>query len=170
VYTTGQGVHGFTLDPAIGEFLLSHPNIRIPEPARYYSTNQGYERYWREGVRRFTHWLQGLDGETEPLSARYIGSLVGDFHRNLLAGGIYYYPSDSRDPALQTGKLRLTYESAPLAFIAEQAGGAASDGRQPILDIQPESLHQRTPLFIGSRALVRMAERCLAQYDQPPGG
>jgi fructose-1,6-bisphosphatase I len=164
VYTTGQGVHGFTLDPAIGEFLLSHPNIRIPEPARYYSTNQGNERYWSEGVQRFTQWLQGLDGETEPLSARYIGSLVGDFHRNLLAGGIYYYPADSHNPDLQTGKLRLTYESAPLAFIAEQAGGAASDGRHPILDIQPENLHQRTPLYIGNRSLVRMAERCLAQY------
>lgn len=161
VYTTGQGVHGFTLDPAIGEFLLSHPNIRLPEKPKYYSANQGYARYWSEGVRRFTAWLQGLDGEREPLSLRYIGSLVGDFHRNLLAGGIFYYPAETGKP---TGKLRLAYEAAPLAFIMEQAGGYASDGQRDILDIEPESLHQRTPLFIGNRELVQRAEQFLAQY------
>ena len=158
VYTTGSGVHGFTLDPTIGEFLLSHPNIRIPAEPAYYSVNQGYENYWSNKVLRFTRYLQGADGKRKPLSARYIGSLVGDFHRNLLAGGIYYYPADSRDPKIPHGKLRLLYEAAPLAFIAEQAGGYASDGAQRILDIQPDSLHQRVPLFIGSRELVEKAE------------
>jgi fructose-1,6-bisphosphatase I len=165
VYTSGSGVHGFTLDPAIGEFLLSHPNIRIPDKPRYYSVNQGNEKYWSEGIRRFTNYLQGLEGDSKPLSARYIGSLVGDFHRNLLAGGIYYYPADTQDPYKPQGKLRLLYEANPLAFIAEQAGGCGSDGRQNILDIQPESLHQRTALFIGSRELVEKAEQYIRQYD-----
>jgi fructose-1,6-bisphosphatase I len=165
VYTTGNGVHGFTLDPSIGEFLLSHPNIRIPARAKYYSTNQGYEKYWSEGVRKFTHWMQALDESREPLSARYIGSLVGDFHRNLLAGGIYYYPADTRDPRLPGGKLRLLYEASPLAFIAEQAGGYGSDGVRSILDVQPVSLHQRVPLFIGHRGLVEKAEYFIRQYD-----
>lgn len=164
VYTSGSGVHGFTLDPSVGEFLLSHPNIRIPEIPAYYSVNQSYEKYWGEGVKRFTRYLQGLD-ETDPgLSARYIGSLVGDFHRNLLAGGIFYYPADSRDPGKPHGKLRLLYEAAPLAKIAEQAGGYASNGYIDILDIQPESLHQRTPLFIGNRDLVRRAEEFIQGY------
>ena len=124
VYSTGQGVHGFTLDPSVGEFLLSHPAIHFPAKPQYYSTNQGYERYWSEGVRRYTEWLQGRDGNnSKPLSLRYIGSLVADFHRNLLTGGVFYYPADSKDPALPTGKLRLVYECAPMAFLAEQAGG-----------------------------------------------
>ncbi len=165
VYTTGSGVHGFTLDPRLGEFLLSHPNIRIPEKPKYYSVNHGYEKYWSEGVRRFTHYLQGLDGEAKPLSLRYIGSLVGDFHRTLLSGGIFYYPADTKDPSKPHGKLRLLYEAAPLAFIMEQAGGYASDGRQNILDIQPETLHQRTPLFIGNRYLVEKAEEFIRTYD-----
>jgi fructose-1,6-bisphosphatase I len=165
VYTTGHGVHGFTLDPTVGEFLLSHPHIRIPEQPKYYSTNQGYERFWSEGVQRFTKRLQGLETESEtPLSARYIGSLVADFHRNLLAGGIYYYPADRRESSIPEGKLRLAYEAAPLAFIAAQAGGYASDGRRDILEIQPGSLHQRTPLFIGSRSLVEMVEDYLRRY------
>lgn len=165
VYTTGHGVHGFTLDPTVGEFLLSHPHIRIPDKPKYYSANQGYERYWSQGVQRFTKRLQGLEFEDEaPLSARYIGSLVADFHRNLLAGGIYYYPADRRESNKPEGKLRLAYEAAPLAFIAAQAGGYASDGRRDILDIQPDSLHQRTPLFIGSRSLVEMAEEYLRRY------
>jgi len=165
VYTTGQGVHGFTLDPYLGEFLLSHNNIRIPQQPRYYSANQGNEQYWSEGVRRFTRYLQGLDGSRNPLSTRYIGSLVGDFHRNLLAGGIYYYPADSQDPTKPQGKLRLLYEAAPLAMIAGQAGGYASDGQQDILDIQPTSLHQRTPLFVGNRELVMKAEAFIQEYD-----
>ncbi len=168
VYTTGNGVHGFTLDPIMGEFLLSHYNIKIPEKARYYSVNQGYERFWSTGIQRFTRSLQGLDGQRKPLSSRYIGSLVGDFHRNLLAGGIYYYPADSQDPSKPHGKLRLLYEAAPLAFIAEQAGGYASDGQQRILDIEPEALHQRTPLFIGSRELVESAEQFIQTFDLTP--
>jgi fructose-1,6-bisphosphatase I len=164
VYTTGQGVHGFTLDPGLGEFLLSHLDIHIPARPRYYSVNQGYEQYWSTGVRQFTRWLQGLDQESpcQPLSSRYIGSLVADFHRNLLAGGIFYYPADIRKPE---GKLRLVYEAIPLAFIAEHAGGSASNGRCNILDVQPESLHQRTPLFVGNRELVEQAEEFISRYD-----
>jgi len=165
VYTTGSGVHGFTLDPSMGEFLLSHPNIRIPETPKYYSVNHGYDKYWSEGVRRFTRHLQGLEDEPKSLSLRYIGSLVGDFHRTLLSGGIFYYPADSQDPAKPHGKLRLAYEAAPLAFIMEQAGGSASDGQQNILDIQPQMLHQRTPLFVGNRELVNKAEEYLKRYD-----
>ena len=166
VYSTGQGVHGFTLDPSVGEFLLSHPNIRIPENPKYYSVNQGYQKYWSEGVRRYTEWLQGHDGQRKPLSLRYIGSLVADFHRNLLAGGVFYYPADTRDPSKPWGKLRLLYEAIPLSFIAEQAGGYGSDGRRPILDIQPTDLHQRTPLFIGNRDLVEKAEAFIREYDK----
>jgi fructose-1,6-bisphosphatase I len=164
VYTTGHGVHGFTLDPGVGEFLLSHQDIRIPDRPKYYSVNQGYERYWSTGVRRFTRWLQGMDRESprKPLSSRYIGSLVADFHRNLLDGGVFYYPADTRKPR---GKLRLVYEAIPLAFIAEQAGGCASDGRCNILDVQPKGLHQRTPFFIGNRELVEQAEEFISRYD-----
>ncbi len=163
VYSTGQGVHGFTLDPGVGEFLLSHPDVCVPERTKYYSANQGHEQYWGEGVRRFTRWLQGMDRENprKPLSGRYIGSLVADFHRNLLEGGIYYYPADTRN---LRGKLRLVYEAIPLAFIIEQAGGYASDGHCNILNVQPESLHQRTPLFIGNRELVEQAEEFISDY------
>ncbi len=158
VYTTGQGVDGFTLDPSVGEFLLSHPNICIPQEPKYFSVNLGYRKFWSEGVNRYTDYLQGMDGKMQALSLRYVGSLVADFHRNLLAGGVFYYPADTIDPKKPQGKLRLTYEAAPLAFVVEQAGGYASDGRRNILDIQPETLHQRTPLFIGNRALVEKAE------------
>jgi fructose-1,6-bisphosphatase I len=153
VYSTGNGVQGFTLDHTVGEFLLTHPDIQIPAKAKFYSVNQGYERYWAREIQEYTNHLQG-----QQLSLRYIGSLVSDFHRNLLGGGIFYYPADTRDPAKPHGKLRLLYEGAPLAFLAEQAGGAASDGTQPILDIEPNHLHQRTPLFIGNRDLVDLAE------------
>jgi len=166
VYTTGSGVHGFTLDPGIGEFLLTHNDIRIPDTPRYYSVNQGHEHYWSEGVRRFTHYLQGFDSEDSTMSMRYIGSLVGDFHRTLLSGGIFYYPADRQDRSRPHGKLRLAYEAAPLAFIMEQAGGYASDGQQNILDIQPQSLHQRTPLFIGNRELVQKAEEFIQRHDE----
>jgi fructose-1,6-bisphosphatase I len=165
VYSTGQGVHGFTLDPSVGEFLLSHPGIRIPEKPAYFSVNLGYRMNWSEGVQRYTDALQGLDGRVKALSLRYVGSLVADFHRNLLAGGVFYYPADSKSPR---GKLRLTYEAAPLAFLAQQAGGYASDGKTGILEIKPASLHQRTPLFIGNRALVEMAGEYIQQYDRVP--
>lgn len=165
VYTTGHGVHGFTLDPHLGEFLLSHPDVRLPEKPRYYSANQGYEPFWSEGVIRFTRYVQGRDAAHKALSLRYIGSLVGDFHRNLLAGGIFYYPADSSDPFKASGKLRLLYEAVPLSFIAEQAGGMGSDGRQNILDIQPETLHQRTPLFVGDRQLVLKAGEFISKFD-----
>jgi fructose-1,6-bisphosphatase I len=165
VYTTGHGVHGFTLDPTVGEFLLSHPHIRIPSPAKYFSVNLGYKLSWSEGVRRFTEYLQGAEGGTKGLSLRYIGTLVSDFHRNLLAGGVFYYPADTKDLKAPSGKLRLLYEASPLAFIAEQAGGYASDGRQRILDIRPASLHQRTPLFIGNRDLVEKVEDLIRKYD-----
>ena len=166
VYSSGHGVHGFTLDPAVGEFLLSHPNITIPEKPAYFSVNLGYRVYWGEGLKHYTDYLQGLDGQIKALSLRYVGSLVADFHRNLLAGGIFYYPADLKDPKTRRGKLRLTYEAAPLAFLVEQAGGYASDGERNILDIKPESLHQRTPLFIGNRDLVVKAEEFIRQYDQ----
>lgn len=155
VYSTGQGVHGFTLDPEIGEFLLSHPSITLPEPPAYYSVNHGYYARWSPGVQKFVRWLQGSEGsDSPPMSERYIGSLVADFHRNLLRGGIYMYPGEVGKPQ---GKLRLLYEANPLAFLIEQAGGMATDGRQPILDMIPTQLHQRVPLFMGNRALVERA-------------
>jgi fructose-1,6-bisphosphatase I len=150
----------------VGEFLLSHPYIRIPKEPAYFSVNMGYRIYWSEGVKRYTDYLQGLDGQTKALSLRYVGSLVADFHRNLLAGGVFYYPSDMKDPKKPQGKLRLTYEAAPLAFLAEQAGGAASDGARSICDIIPDSLHQRIPLYIGNRNLVEKAEEFIHSYDQ----
>lgn len=170
VYTSGMGVHGFTLDPIVGEFLLTHPNIRIPEKPKYYSVNQGYEKFWSEGIRRFTKYLQGDEPDFQGqyckgLSMRYIGSMVADFHRNLLGGGVFFYPADNKDPNFPHGKLRLCYEGAPLAFIVEQAGGTSSNGNQNLLDIQPESLHQRTPMFIGSRDLVEKAEEFIHTYD-----
>lgn len=165
VYSTGQGVHGFTLDPSVGEFLLSHQNITIPETPTYFSVNLGYQKFWDEGVKRYTDFLQGLDGQIKALSLRYVGSLVADFHRNLLAGGVFYYPADRRDPHKPHGKLRLVYEAAPLAFLAENAGGYASDGNQRILDIQPHDLHQRTPLYIGNRHLVERAELLIKEND-----
>ena len=166
VYSTGDGVHGFTLNPEYGEFLLSHPNLTLPDPPAYYSVNAAYYNRWSPGVRRFVDWLQGI-GEAPPsLSARYIGSLVADFHRNLLRGGIFCYPAESlRDE----GKLRLLYEAAPLAFLIKHANGYASNGRRPILDIAPEHLHQRTALFIGNRDLVEQVEAFIRQEDGGDG-
>jgi fructose-1,6-bisphosphatase I len=163
VYTTGNGVHGFTLEPSIGEFLLSHPNIRIPEKGqRIYSVNEGNYGKWAPGQQALVDYLKGMDGQiAKPFSSRYIGSLVADFHRNLLYGGFFMYPADVKN---KNGKLRLLYEAAPLAMIAEQAGGCASDGTRRINDIEPDSLHQRTPLYIGTTEYVELAERFLAGH------
>jgi len=150
VYTTGSGVHGFTLDPTLGEFILSHRNIRIPERAAYISANESNYPKWSDEVRSYVDYLR-----KRSYSSRYIGSLVADFHRNLLKGGMFMYPPDQKSP---TGKLRLLYEAAPLAFVIEQAGGYASDGKGSILDIQPEQLHHRVPLYIGSPFETREAE------------
>jgi len=159
VYTTGQGAHGFTLDPSIGEFLLSHPNIRIPDVGRYLSVNDSYEQHWDDNVRSLMRKYKGLEDGRKAMSTRYVGSLVADFHRNLLGGGIFAYPANAKSPK---GKLRLLYEANPLAFIVEQAGGAACDGAQRVLDIPPTELHQRTPLYIGSKNEVDLAQRVVA--------
>jgi fructose-1,6-bisphosphatase I len=160
VYTTGQGSHGFTLDPSIGEFLLSHPNIKIKDPARYLSVNDAYEQVWDENVKALMRRYRGLEGEQSPMNVRYVGSLVADFHRNLLGGGVFAYPANKKTPK---GKLRLLYEANPLAFVCEQAGGAASNGSMRILDIQPTELHERTPLFIGNKSAVEKAEAMLGR-------
>ncbi|HQP32005.1 MAG: Fructose-1,6-bisphosphatase class 1 [Deltaproteobacteria bacterium ADurb.Bin072] len=152
VYSTGHGVNGFSLDPSVGEFVLSHPNITMPKRGKIYSTNEGNYPYWKQGTREYIDYLKSdKNTRKEPYTTRYIGSLVADFHRNLLKGGIFLYPEDTKDPKKPTGKLRLLYEANPLAFIAEQAGGYASTGYEPILDIQPSGLHQRVPLIIGSK-------------------
>ncbi len=159
VYTSGVGVHGFTLDPSIGEFLLSHPQMRIAEPPKkVYSVNEAYYSRWsREQQRLVTH-LKNEGG----FGSRYIGSFVADIHRTLLQGGLFMYPADKDSPK---GKLRLLYEAAPMAMIVEQAGGRASDGSRRLMEIQPESLHQRTPLYMGSRSFVELAESYLAGRD-----
>jgi len=151
VYTAGNGVHGFTLDPAIGAFVLTSEQMRMPEQGPYYSTNEANETTWPLPYRQFINRLRRgqLNGKT--YSSRYIGSLVADFHRTLLKGGVFLYPPTDKSPQ---GKLRLLYEANPLSFIAEQAGGAAIDGTQRILDLQPASIHQRTSLVVGSRAEV----------------
>lgn len=161
VYSTGQGVHGFTLDPHIGEFLLSHPNIRFPEPPQYYSVNHGNFNKWSGGMQNFVRWLHGGYGESGPhLSERYIGSLVADFHRNLLRGGVFLYPGEENKPE---GKIRLLYEAAPLAFLAQQAGGFASNGTENLMNITPQTLHQRTPIIVGNQWLVEKAEEFIRQ-------
>lgn len=161
VYTMGDGVHGFTLDPLIGEFFLSHENLRLLPTAPTYSINEGNQSRWAPGVRRWVETLKSKDAPGgSPYGQRYVGTLVADFHRTLLRGGIFAYPADKKAP---DGKLRLLYEAAPMAFIAEAAGGAASTGKERILDIVPTSLHQRVPLFIGSRDDVRFAEEMIAK-------
>ncbi|HJS47023.1 MAG TPA: class 1 fructose-bisphosphatase [Gemmatimonadales bacterium] len=162
VYTTGNGVHGFTLDPTIGEFVLSHPGIRLPEVGMYYSVNESRFGRWDRGVQRAVRGLHGdFPDEIKGKNSRYIGSLVADFHRNLVNGGIFLYPGDAASPS---GKLRLLYECAPMAYIAEQAGGAATDGLTRILDLVPEALHQRTPLVIGSRGDVEYVRRTILDH------
>jgi fructose-1,6-bisphosphatase I len=163
VYTAGSGVHGFTLDPAFGEFLLSHPNIQTPKKSKIYSINEGNYLYWHPGLKKYIKYLQEEDATTSrPYSSRYIGSMVADIHRNLLYGGIFMYPADSRNPY---GKLRLQYECNPMAFIVEQAGGRASNGKQRILEVEPDKLHQRMPIFIGSEEDVRMVEKFMAEAE-----
>lgn len=164
VYTTGSGVNGFTLEPSIGEFILSHPDITVPSNGRTYSINAGYWNAFPEGLVKYLRWTHEDDPEARkegrPYGQRYIGSLVSDFHRNLLQGGIYIYPAIPSSPE---GKLRLMYEANPLAFIAEQAGGRATDGHRRILEIEPDNLHQRTPLYIGTEAMVRQVEGFLGK-------
>ncbi len=163
VYTAGDGVHGFTLDPAFGEFLLSHENIKTPKTANIYSLNEGNYKYWHKGLKKYIKYVQDADDRRgKPYSSRYIGSMVADIHRNLLYGGIFIYPADRRSP---NGKLRLLYECNPMAFIVEQAGGRAIDGKRRILDIEPKSLHQRVPIYIGSESAVDMVEKFLASED-----
>ncbi len=161
VYTTGDGVHGFTLDPVVGEFFLSHENLRMPARGSTYSINEGNHGKWSEGVRAWIDTLKSPKAPGgKPYGLRYIGTLVSDFHRTLLRGGVFAYPGDASSP---DGKLRLLYECAPLAFIAEAAGGAASTGTGRVLDVVPTTLHQRVPLFIGSREDVALAESFAAR-------
>lgn len=165
VYTTGHGVNGFTLDPSIGEFCLSHPDMKIPKDGVIYSINEGNYVHFPDGVKKYIKYCQvEEDATSRPYSSRYIGSLVSDFHRNLIKGGVYIYPSTAKS---SKGKLRLLYECNPLAFIVEQAGGVASDGFNRILDTQPKSLHQRSPLFIGSYEMVKKAEEFMLKYSAP---
>jgi fructose-1,6-bisphosphatase I len=162
VYTTGSGVHGFTLEPRIGEFLLSHENIRIPKKGKTYGINEGNYYFWDEKVQNLVEYFKTPDIKTgRPYTLRYTGSFVADFHRNLLKGGIHMYPADSKDPLKPHGKLMLMCEVNPLAFVVEEAGGAASSGFERILDIQPRHLHQRVPVFIGSTDDVRLAEELI---------
>jgi len=163
VYTTGHGVNGFTLQPSIGEFFLSHPNMKIPEDGVIYSMNEGNLNSCEKGVQEYIAWCKVNDKKTNrPYSARYIGSLVADFHRNLIKGGIYIYPGTTKN---KCGKLRMQYECNPLAFIVEQAGGKATDGHRRIMEIVPTDLHQRSPLFIGSKNMVEKVESLIKQYS-----
>jgi fructose-1,6-bisphosphatase I len=161
VYTTGKGVHGFTLDPSVGEFLLSYENMTIPKKSKTYSVNEGNYSKWTKGMQKYINHLKENHKESgRPYSSRYVGSFVADFHRNLLYGGIFIYPADEKN---KNGKLRLMYEANPLSFIVEQAGGRSSDGINRILELEPKTLHQRTPLFIGSEEDVIAAEKFLRE-------
>jgi len=159
VYTTGRGVFGFTYDPSIGEFIMTHSDMKFPAFSKCYSVNESYAFWWDEPVTNFVKWIKTPNKEEKrPYTGRYVGSLVSDFHRNLLYGGIFFYPNDTKSTV---GKLRLMYEAAPLAFIAEQAGGLGSTGFENILDIVPTQIHQRVPLFIGNKKDVEVAEQFL---------
>ena len=161
VYTTGDGVHGFTLDPLVGEFVLSHENIRIPTRASTYSINEGNASKWTPGTKAWIERLKSKDAPGgKPYGLRYVGTLVADFHRTLLRGGVFAYPGDKSAP---DGKLRLLYEASPMAFIAEAAGGAASTGNERVLEVEPTSLHQRVPLIIGSKDDVALAVEMMAE-------
>lgn len=162
VYTTGHGVNGFTLNPAIGTFYLSHPNMEFPEDGKIYSVNEGNYIHFPLGVKKYIKYCQEEEGD-RPYTSRYIGSLVSDFHRNMIKGGIYMYPKSSKN---SNGKLRLLYECNPMAFLAEQANGKASNGFQRILDVQPTELHQRVPFFCGSKNMVEKAESFMSEYSE----
>jgi fructose-1,6-bisphosphatase I len=163
VYTTGGGVNGFTLDPSIGEFCLSHRNMQIPKMGKIYSINQGNFGSFPEGVKQYVRYCKQEDKATKrPYSLRYTGSMVADIHRTLIVGGIFIYPPTKDSP---NGKLRLLYECNPMSFIVEQAGGRATNGFERILNIQPKELHQRTPIFIGSEDMVRKAEEFMKEYS-----
>jgi fructose-1,6-bisphosphatase I len=166
VYTTGNGVHGFTLDPSIGEFILSHPWMKIPSPGqRIYSTNEGNFRNWTPRQRRLVEHLKGLDGVNEdPYSLRYVGSMVADVHRTLLYGGLFMYPADAKHPK---GKLRLLYEASPMAMIIAGAGGRATDGERDILSIEPTDLHETTPLYLGSPECMDLVDEFLSTDPEP---
>lgn len=160
VYTTGNGVNGFTFDPGIGVFVLSHPEMVFPEKGKIYSMNEGNFYRSSKGIQEFIKYAQTIDEPTNrPYTGRYIGSLVADFHRNIIKGGIYLYPATDKAPL---GKLRLMYECNPLAFLAEQAGGKASDGTMRIMEIEPTDLHQRAPYFVGNTAMVNKVEELIA--------
>lgn len=161
VYSTGHGVNGFTLNPALGTYYLSHPNMIFPENGNIYSVNQGNYAHFPEGVKQYIKYCQEEEGD-RPYTARYIGSLVSDFHRNMIKGGVYMYPSTKANP---NGKLRLLYECNPIAFIAEQAGGLASDGTTRILDIKPTELHQRVAFLCGSKNMVKKAEEIFKKHS-----
>jgi fructose-1,6-bisphosphatase I len=164
VYTTGKGVNGFTLDPSIGEFCISHPDMKIPESGTIYSINEGNYIHFPLGVKKYIKYCQEEDEQSQrPYTSRYTGSMVADLHRNLIKGGIFIYPSTSR---AQRGKLRLVYECNPMAFIIEQAGGKASDGARRILELEVNNLHQRSPIFIGSKLMVEEAEEFMRLYKQ----
>jgi fructose-1,6-bisphosphatase I len=164
VYTTGRGVNGFTLDSSIGEFCLSHPDIKTPTNGKIYSINEGNYAKFEPGLKNYIKYCKEKDKETQrPKSARYIGSLVADFHRNLLKGGIFMYPKTESSP---TGKLRLLYECNPIAFVAEQASGKASNGTERILDIEPQSIHQRVPFYTGSSKMVEEVQEFLQKADK----
>ena len=164
VFTTGNGVNGYTLDPSVGEFILSHIDIKTPTKGKIYSANEGNSKFWDEGTKKYIDYLKENDSATDrPYSLRYIGSLVADFHRNLLYGGIFLYPLDYKDPNKPKGKLRLLYEASPLAFIVEQAGGMATTGNEDIVDIIPTELHQRVPLIIGSREDVLIYQKFISE-------
>ncbi len=162
VYTTGTGVHGYTMSPTDGNFLLTHEDIRIPTAGNTYSANIGPYPYWQPGLQRYVDYLQDeAAAKRRPYSLRYIGSLVADFHRTLLKGGIFFYPHDTRDSHHASGTLRLLYQAAPLAMVVREAGGRASTGVKTVLDIEPSDLHQKVPLLIGSEDEVRLAEQFL---------
>ncbi|MBB6111910.1 fructose-1,6-bisphosphatase I [Mucilaginibacter lappiensis] len=161
VYTTGKGVNGFTLDPSIGEFCLSHPNMKIPKTGIIYSINEGYYVHFPQGVKSYIKYCQVEDEATHrPYSSRYVGSMIADLHRSMIKGGIFIYPVTAATPG---GKLRLVYECNPMSFVIEQAGGRATDGKNRIMELDVNSLHQRTPIFIGSEQMVLKAEEFMAE-------